>query len=559
MSEKSKDVLEYEARLRERLKLLKEHLESGKVLIADGLQVADSLKAVRYDADGEIDLDTVDGFVRSMALGVEGMHYREETKKIASLVEIQNAYFEFLYKNFSHFYDIMVERKLTPHDCGLAATNSQASINEVMKFLPNVLNYIEKFWNETADIVQIHVEDMNKNIKGIFGGDLFPAHNENLASKCGIYTDTIILPDPFLRTKHIFQIQDNSQKVYYFIKHAMNILQYKDLACADVEVPIVVIVPDISALDNEEKEFNAKLGKEDSLLHYAKLFGRNFESFDDFMEFSSTLDTIERALLEVKEPSRLLFDTSYGNDPKMQFEKMLTSNTTKNMGLTHPGHVIANMSFGRMATSNELLIKARRLGGTPIIDAPTSWQYFKWKLEYDSERMESISDLQNLHINNALQSLSKQDMTWIGNIPPKALIEIRKEGAMDEIRHILSNDIEKLIETNPNNFHRTQDKVYDNLEKAFLKHQENLKDLSKKKWKFAGQDIGSWLVIGGIEVTAALTGTPIWGLAGLAANQVFDPPKLKDIPKSIKDLKEENDKLNKSPVGMLFNIKEKIR
>ena len=78
MSEKSKDVLEYEARLRERLKLLKEHLESGKVLISEGLQVADSLKAVRYDADGKIDLDTVDGFVRSMALGVEGMHYREE-------------------------------------------------------------------------------------------------------------------------------------------------------------------------------------------------------------------------------------------------------------------------------------------------------------------------------------------------------------------------------------------------------------------------------------------------------------------------------------------------
>ena len=42
-----------------------------------------------------------------------------------------------------------------------------------------------------------------------------------------------------------------------------------------------------------EENLNAKLGKEDSLLHYAKLFGRNFESFDDFMEFSSTLDTIE--------------------------------------------------------------------------------------------------------------------------------------------------------------------------------------------------------------------------------------------------------------------------
>ena len=459
----------------------------------------------------------------------------------------------------SHFYNIMIERKLTPHDCGLAATNSQASISEVMEFLPNVLNYIEEFWNETADIVQIHVEDINKNIKGIFGGDLFPAHNENLASKCGIYTDTIILPDPFLRTKHIFQLQNDKQRVYYFIKHAMNILQYKDLACADVEVPIVVIVPDISALNDDEKEFNAILGKEDSLLHYAKLFGRKFESFDDFMEFASTLDTMERALLEIKEPSRLLFDTSYGTDPKIQFEKMLASNITKNIRISHPGKIIANMSFGRMATSNELLIKARRLGGTPIIDAPTSWQYFKWKLEYDSERIESINDLQNLHINNALQGLSNQDMTWIGNIPPQALIEIRKEGAMDEIRHILSADIEKLIAINPNNFYRTQDKVFDNLENAFLKHQENIKELANKKWKFAGQDIGSWLVTGGIEITAALTGTPLFGITSWGAGQLLDTPKLKDFPKTIKHLKEENDKLNKSPVGMLFNIKKDKR
>lgn len=116
-----------------------------------------------------------------------------------------------------------------------------------------------------------------------------------------------------------------------------------------------------------------------------------------------------------------------------------------------------------------------------------------------------------------------------------------------------------LIDINPNNFHRTQDQILENLQEAFKKHQENLNNLSTKKWKFAGQDIDSWLVIGGIEVAAALTGTPAWGLAGLTANQLFDPPKLKDIPKSIKDLKEENDKIHKSPVGVLFNIQQKIK
>jgi len=487
------------------------------------------------------------------------MHYRQETRKLASLSEIQNAYFNFLYNNFSHFYKIMIQRKLTPHECGLAATNNQGAIEEVKSFMGDVLDYIDQFWNELGGAAQIHIEDMHNNIKGVFGGDLFPAHNENIASKCGIYTDTIILPDPFLRSKHIFAMQDDSQKVYYFIKHAMNLLQYKELACADIDIPIAIVLPDISALDKDEREFNAKLGEQDSLVHYAKLFGRKFESFDDFLDFSSTLDTIERALLEIKEPERLLFDSSYGSDPKIQFQKMIDSAMIKNMGLSHVGEIIANMSFGRMATSNELLIKARRLNGIPIIDAPTSWQYFKWKLEYDSERMESITNLKDLHINKALLGLANKDMRWIGNIPPKALIEIRKTGAMDEIRHIISSDIGKLIDINPSNFHRTQDQIFNNLQEAFKKHQENLNHLSNKKWKFAGRDIGSWLVVGGIEVAAALTGTPAWGLAGLVASQLFDPPKLKDIPKSIKDLKEENDKINKSPVGILFNIQQKAK
>lgn len=65
-TQKSQDELEYEVKLKERLKLLKEQLKAGKLKIAEGLQVAESLKAVRYGADGEIDLDTVDGFVRSI-------------------------------------------------------------------------------------------------------------------------------------------------------------------------------------------------------------------------------------------------------------------------------------------------------------------------------------------------------------------------------------------------------------------------------------------------------------------------------------------------------------
>jgi len=87
---------EYEQRSQRRLQIPKEQFEAGKVKIARGLKVTDSLKAVRYAPDGRVDLNTVDGLVRALALGVEVHHYREELKRTMTLAEIQRAYFAFL-------------------------------------------------------------------------------------------------------------------------------------------------------------------------------------------------------------------------------------------------------------------------------------------------------------------------------------------------------------------------------------------------------------------------------------------------------------------------------
>lgn len=557
MPNKTKEEIEYEERLRRRLKILQEQFKAGKVHIAEGLDVEKSLLAVRTGPDGEVDLNTVDGSVRSMALAITALHDREELKKSASLSEIQSLYFDFIEKNFGHFYKIMVERKLTPHDTGRALSQNPKTIEEITKNIEGFLALIDEFWSNVGEIAHIHVEDMHGNIKGIFGGDLFPTHDENIASKCGIYTDTIILPDPFLRSKHIFEHYSKEDQAYYFIKHAMNILQYKLLACAAVDIPIVAILPDMSALEEGEKEFYHKLGQEDALVHSGKLFGRTFESAEELFEFAGALDSIERAVAEIDDKSRVLFDTDWGADPAVQIEKAIQGGHYTPYGIESPGVILALQSVGRMSVSNELLIKARRLNGTPIIDAPTSWKYLTWKMEYDAERAENEENIRDLHIVKGLQELAGSDMEWIGNIPPEALIEVRAQGAMDEIREILGTGINEVISANPTNFYRSKDKIFENINSAFQRHQQNINELKTKKWKFAGQDIGSWLVMGSLGVTAAVTGMPVWGLAAIAADQLLDAPKLKDIPQSIRDLVDENNKVHKSPVGMLFSVSKK--
>ena len=160
----------YEARRQRRLQILKKQFDAGKVRIAEGLQVIESLKQVRYAADGAVDLATVDALVRSMALAVEAMHDREEMKRSSSLAEIQTTYFDFLDRNFGHFFKIMRDRGLTPHDAGIALSRTPSTVAELNRNLKDFLETVEGFWSSAGPIAIAHVEDMHDTLKGVFGG-----------------------------------------------------------------------------------------------------------------------------------------------------------------------------------------------------------------------------------------------------------------------------------------------------------------------------------------------------------------------------------------------------
>jgi hypothetical protein len=150
-------------------------------------------------------------------------------------------------------------------------------------------------------------------------------------------------------------------------------------------------------------------------------------------------------------------------------------------------------------------------------------------------------------------------MRWLGKIPHEALIEIRKEGALGELRHLLGAGVSEIAAAKPLNFYRTADQIFDNIQTAFSDHEKKIKELQNKKWRFAGLDIGTWLAVGTLEVAAAATGHPIFGLSAFAANQIVDAPKLKDLPKSVRGLIHDSKELNRSPVGLLFSYSKAAR
>ncbi|EAS19461.1 hypothetical protein BBFL7_00006 [Flavobacteria bacterium BBFL7] len=558
---KSKEEKEYEKRVKARVLILKEYLEKGdkKINIVnkeDAVNFEESFRKIRFDSKGEPILETVDGRIRSLALVIEQVDHRDKMKSAISLEQIQEGYFNRIEGNFNHFYKIMLENNVSPHQVANVIAYGEQSIDHLDEVINPILKYLEEFWELVAESGYLHLEDDYDSIKAVFGGDLFPSNEENIASKCGIYTDTIILPCPFIRSRHMFKVWDKKQRVYYLLKHALNTLQYKELALAELDKPIVAILPDKEMMDEFAYEKISKLGEKDALYHAGKVFDRKFESIDELLDFGKSLDTIEKVTNEIKDRNRVLFDTEFKDSLELQIKNHTESDSAKAMRTNNPGVLVSMMGFGRMSVCNELLLKSSKVGGIPLIDAPTSWEYFKWKLEYDSERTYPDKDYSKLHIVKGLNGLDSSKLQWIGKIPPKGLIELRKNGAINEIREILLKGIDELVNANQFDFTSTSHKVFNNLNFAFNQHQENIKKLTSKKWKIAGKDFGSWLVMGSVEIASACLGTPLYGLSTVALNQIIDAPKIKDLPKTVENIKQterEKEQLKKSPLGLMFN------
>jgi hypothetical protein len=540
----------YEERLRLRLDLLREEMAAGRVVfgseVAPGIEK--SLRAVRLGADGKIDLSTVDGRVRSLALAVEAGRYRREIKSVASTRELQQTYFDYVSSSFGGLHKDMLEANATPNQVARALSKEPETVENLTKDIPKFLEGVQRFWEQTHDVARVHVEDMG-GFKAVFGGELFPTTSHSVASTCGVYVDTIVLPEPFLRAEIVLTEGKQEHRAYWFVKQVLNVLNYKTLAVADVDTPIVALVPDAYRFDEDAAKQLVRISDPDAVTHLNILFGREFQTLEEAAEFLQAFESPSEVVAALRDRSRFLFQDGATEPLEQQLQEYIDEFTSLK-GITHAGEATLAKVVGRMRQANDLLIRSNSLYATPLIDAPVSWQYFNSKLQYDVSRIDP-QDRLNLHLVRGLQSAAKTEMVWLGNVPSEALIEMRKVGALPELRQILSRGVAEIAAARPDNFFRTGDKIIENIQSAFAEHQKKLDDLRGKKWGFAGVELGTCVVRGVMEVAAAC-GVPLVSLAKTALDQVVEVPKLRQLPAKFRALRNESEALHKSPVGLLF-------
>lgn len=541
--------------LTDRVFLLKEQLEAGKIRfvsqeLADGFRR--SYEAIRLRPDGKVDPTSLDGRIRASTLALVAMKQRQDAKKSLSLAQIQEEYFAFLFREFGWLYDQMEKAQLTPSVAAKITSRHDDMMQNLSEVLPEMVDAVREFWSSVGEVASYHLQD-SRQLKAVFAGDIFPAYRENAVSTAGLYVDTIILPCPITRLGTILKAMPSKQIVEIIIKHVLTAMTYRDIALADVDPPIAMIVPNPDDVDDEDRNGLILRATPAICAHAKYLFERSFESLDELQEFCVHLKTIDQVMKELKRPDRLVFDTEWGKGPVQQLSMSLKENfhslgiDEQNAGL----HVFTS-SIGRIPQAMGAQQAANHFGGSPFINAETSWLHFTWLMEYQAvPREDNLTNRNSMHVVRALASEANNNLEWLGNVPPETVLEIRKHGLADELRELLGHGVSDLIGINPDNYYRTADQVVDNLESAFRKHQQALMEARQKKLKLYGIDVGACAATGAVAVTAALTGNAtlgaisgILGIAGL--------PNLNDIKTKFKQISAEEKTRRESPTGLLF-------
>ncbi|NKD23555.1 hypothetical protein HED43_01010 [Citrobacter freundii] len=549
---------EYVNDLTERVFLIKQQLEAGKLKIASHLITGfiSSFESIRLREDGKVDPSTVDGRIRAMGAAVNHFVDRENTKNKYSIHDLQEAYFNILFGYFGDFFHLMKSTDSTPHKISSFFSRKLEYVQQIDTSFPDFYNEVRDFWEAASDIGVFHLQD-GSQLKSNFSGDLFPAFHENAVSIAGLYVDTVVLPCPILRVGALHRLADKAEFTRLLLKHVLTCMTYKEVALEEIEPAIVLILPDRRDFTEDSKEHMMAVCEPYVLAHAQYLYARKFENYEELREFSYAIDSIDAVLKNVKRPERLIFNAEWGKDPRVQLDKLLSDKdrVSRNIIGDHAGMEVFFSCTGRMPQAYSAKRNAQELGSTPYINAGTSWLYYTWLIEYESQNFDvDNAELKNLHMVHALSHGMQDGFSWLGNVPVNKIIELRRNNLMEEVRSVLSSGVDSLINSSVDSYTRTTQQVIDNVDRAFIEHQRVLAKAKKEKLRIYGLDVLPCLANGVIAIAGAITGNvPLTTLsAGLG---VVGLPSISDIKSKFKQRQDKLEAYQRSVTGILFSHK----
>jgi hypothetical protein len=216
------------------------------------------------------------------------------------------------------------------------------------------------------------------------------------------------------------------------------------------------------------------------------------------------------------------------------------------------GQLVADNMRSKLMQVNDIIQTSENLGATPVLDAPTSWQYLVWKYEYNASRnLIGSASTDHLVITRALQAAGDDGTLRILRASPNVLIDLRRKGVMDDVRAMLRSGIRDIALASPADVEGVTIDIAATLSSAFQQHQRKLDDLIESGVRWYGAKLAPMVVSACMSILGAATGNIPLATAG-AISTALGAPTAKDVARDAKTLIAGYKHLWHSAAGILF-------
>ncbi|MCM8533154.1 MAG: hypothetical protein NE330_18445 [Lentisphaeraceae bacterium] len=520
--------------------------------------IIDRLFTLERDSEGIVIPETVDPMLLAIAhIQAEEQWYKD--CQSISLSYIQDEYVKLLQYLLKPFLDL---KENTGRDNATVARFISSKDEFVKNFqnqAPEIAKAINGFWETFGSILTYHIRNL-KGTKCVFGGDSFPGLDSDLFNTATVYLDTLIIPDPLQNAVNDELGMKSSELLYLFIKQGLTALGYAEFTnITGLNQPMVIFSP---AKRWNLKQFkNAwdlihKESEKDFIHHCSQTFNYSFIDIKDTETFFQYSKTKENLVSTIKDPKYLLIDANYEVNPYIQINRatvnikdFMTEDFIETIDFSWDDEVRTQL-FGKWMQLNSCLFHCELYGGVPIIDAPTPWQYYQWKLEFDNEFDGTNEAVEKTFVSHIFHS-GLLDVSFVENITAESIIELKKNGFLAELRTLIRESISDIEISKAESIDGMADNISAKLNELMDSHKEELEKLQKEGITFS---VKSTVSIGTkiAAVVSTCTGNPTLGIISYLAGEV-GLPTMKDMLKDGKDLKNKSSLLKKNPIGFFVD------
>jgi len=353
-----------------------------------------------------------------------------------------------------------------------------------------IFDQLAEYYEETRKAGVFGLGKRLGGVKLVLGGSSrFNEAQLSSVRKMVLYSDTILIPDPILPWIEAQREEERFRDVL-MAENAYYLLHLKPLIDADLPYPPVVVFPSwektLEAQDPQTKE-----GQELLVTGVLSVeLGCKFGNFSELLTFAS--DKPSEFLTGVDQ-KRLLVGP--GGKPGAPLETSLrlyeeeihrwrSAEHQKWISKLSPSKLVLNGLLERIEPMYHLFENAEELVANPMLPLEVHWHYYRLCSRFFEKRLNDLGLLEE-RVMAEIQALEAPSHEWLGDLPIKDLVELRRRGQNELFRTRMREFTSALQASSFADLNRVSSEINRAISALILEHQTTIREIQERYQRHA--------------------------------------------------------------------------